>query len=204
MTSVVAKLRRNLLIKLGAWLGAFCLFIFLTLIPKFVSTKALARAVDSLYGENEQMQQTVLSTEGSGKKLQEIREKLIDYRNRVPPRDRLPKVLDQIASRAQADGLSVSSLKPLRNVPYAKDSQDIFKKWDQQPYEVVISLQVSGQFFEIGQYLSHLENGPYKLIIKSLELKTRGRAVQGAGEPELDIKLTVGILMRFNVEDIIS
>ncbi len=204
MTSVVAKLRRNLLIKLGAWLVAFCLFVFLTLIPKYISTKTLAKTVDDLYAENEQMQQTVLSTEGSGKKLQETREKLIVYRNMVPSRDRLPEVLDQIASRAQADGLSVSSLKPLRNVPYAKDSQEIFKKWDQQPYEVVIDLQVSGQFFEIGQYLSHLENGPYKMIVKSLELKTRGRAAQGAGEPELDIKLTVGILMRFNVEDIIS
>jgi len=196
-------LKRNFYVRAGVLIVLLVLFVFIFVLPAHDKTKQLAQRVDNVYLENRQTQGIIIASGHSGQKLEHIQTLLQKYQQMVRPRSELSYVLDKIASRAQAHGLEVVSLKPLNNVPYAGDVNGILKNNSQQVYEVVISMKAKGHFMEVGRYVSDLEEAPFKIIIKNLALKTPSFADNESKEPELSVKLVLSILMLFSGEDLI-
>jgi len=201
MTPLPLKLRKSLLIRAAIVLVILIAFLFLLFIPQMTKTKTLARVVDNLYFENQHLEELVLSSGHPGERLQSIQNLLQDYREMIPPRSMLSEVLDKVATRAEEDGLEVLSLKPLRNLPYLKGNKEITQTHSEHVYEVMMSMQAKGLFFELGRYLTSLETGPYRILVKHVSLKTRHSGEnEGPQEPELQIEIVMGILMKFPIE----
>ncbi len=203
MTQLHAKLRKNFLIRTGIAGVVLAGFFFFLFLPQYWAVKDLAETVDGLHRENQMMQTTVLASGHSGRKLQEIREKLQTYRSMIPMRSRLPEVLDQVATRAQADGLEVISIRPLHNVAFLDGDQELFRRQDQQVYEAILQMEATGYFFEIGRYLSSLETAPYKILLKKVDVKRPRTEIEGR-EPELTLNIVFSVLMRFPSDEFLG
>lgn len=202
MAQLAFRLGKNLLIQVGVLSTILALFILFFLIPQHTKTRRLARQVESLYVDNQRTQSLVLSSGHSGEKLQNIQKLLGRYRSMIPPRTQLPEVLDKIASRAEADGLEVLSLKPLRDIPYLADDLGLLKGQKLQVVKVVIGLEAKGHFFEIAHYLVHLENGPFKMIVEGVRFENTSPVKERTlKEPELTVTIDIGILMKFPSEE---
>ncbi|MDD5217015.1 MAG: type 4a pilus biogenesis protein PilO [Candidatus Omnitrophica bacterium] len=205
MTKGLGTLKKNVLIKFAISGGVLLLFVFLLFLPQYGRTQLLRSEVENLSKENERIQTMVISTEKTGEKLQSIQNQLRKYQGMLPPRGTLSNVLDKIASRAQVDGLQVFSIKPLRDLAYAEADPELLKNHGQKIIQVVISISAQGRYGSLGRYISHLENSPYKILIREVIVQNMDMiASQEGKEPELTIDLTLGILMKVPQETVIQ
>lgn len=192
------KLRRSFWFQAGFFSLLLVIFFFFIILPRFFSMRTITGEVEALYQQNERIQELILSSEHSGEKLQSTLAQLEKYQEMLPPSEELSDVLDKIASRAQADGLEVLSLKPLRDIPFLDLPAGLLKDPREQVIEALIEIKMQGSFFEVGRYVYHLENGPYKMIVRSVTMSNKNPVspLRGGEEPDLSVDLIVSVLMR--------
>jgi len=197
MNKVVQLLKRNIFIRAGSILSVYAVALILILIPMHQRTTQMEKQVEELLVNNQKIQHIMLAGKHSGEQLEIIKKRLEKYKTMIPERSRLSEVLDNIAKRAQGDGLEVLSLKPVKDGPLegGKDRPAILTRPNDELYEIVINMKANAQFFELGQYLSDLEKAPYMIVIKQVQVDSPGKVVAQEREPELSVSITMAIMM---------
>lgn len=205
LNHLLAPIRKNFYIRAGIFAVGIVLFVAIFLIPKFLSTRELAKKVNVLVQENQNIQGKILTSEHSGEMLQKIKNRLEHYKRMIPARDQFAHVLDQIASKAQEDGLKVVFIRPVRNVLYESADENLERinaAQTEKVHESTLEMQVSGSFFDLGQYLKHLEQAPFKILVKNVLIRNDKKdAAKALQQPELTVHLTLAVLVMAPVEE---
>ena len=192
----MTRLQKRLLTRIGG-LGIFCfLFAVAVLIPKYMEKNNLSQAVAQLSGDNLQVKKVILTSHQFGERLHDIVSQLEYYRHRVPSRESLPEILEEIASRAQDNQLEVLSLQPMKDKPLTGSGNEPVEMGDKKIHELTIDMKARGKYVSLGHYLSQLEMAPYAILVKGVEIKNEKADIHAEGDPSLEIKLKLGVLLK--------
>ncbi len=193
---IFTRAHKDLLIKAGIICAVFVLIAFLLVAPRNAKKNRLKGEVAVLQENNMKVQSVVSISHSFGERLHDILETLKHYKSKLVPRDDLPEVLDNIGSRAQESGLTVSSLQVLGEEPCTfEDDQDLIVK-SGKATQVIVGMNLSGRFTSLTQYLSKLEGAPYAILVEDVDMKRNDTGdLRARGEPTLDINLKLIVLM---------
>jgi len=188
--------QERMLIQGGIILGVFFILIFFVLLPKNGEKNRLYNEVKALTSQNQFIQDNVVISHDFGEKLRDIMESLKHYRNMIPPQEVLPKILDEIGSKAQANRLKVLSLQALETKPFEPTGKEQVQLKGKQIQEVEIGLTAEGTFVNLGRYIHQLENAPYTIMVREVGLwNQKSASLVLRDEPTLKIDLKLVVLM---------
>ena len=197
----LTKLQKRLAIHGGLLVVAFLLFLVIVIMPLSQNLSRVKGEVEGRFGENQRVQSIILDSQRSAEKLRKILERLKEYQGKIPAREKLSEALDYIASQAQANQLEVLSLQPLKDKTFKDYDGRGFKHNGDEVQDVEIDLKARGNYLDLGRYVSALENMPFKVIVKNIDVKRNAPVHDGmVRDSILTATFRIGILMMAPVE----
>ncbi len=192
----LTKLQKKLAIQGGILAAVFLIFLVVVIMPLSQNLSRVRGEVEGRFGENQRVQNLILDSQRSAEKLQKILERLHEYHVMIPPREKLSEALEYIASQAQSNQLEVQSLQPLNDRPYMLAGGGKFFEGGREVRDVIVDLKARGQYLDFGRYVTALENMPFKVLIKNIELRSNATAKDGMAQAStLTAHMQMGILM---------
>ncbi len=170
-------------------------FLLLVLCPQYAAVRKLVLDVRGAARDNAVLERQILTVNKSGRRLEDIQEKLHAYQAKTPSYEDLPYVLDVVASSAQADGLKVVSLQALDEQPASQTPA--FLDQGQAIRFAVMNLQADGTFIQIEHYLEGLEKMPFEVLLQSVMFKNSVPVEAHSREPILAAEIRIEVAMRF-------
>ncbi|MCB9799397.1 MAG: hypothetical protein H6757_01385 [Candidatus Omnitrophica bacterium] len=199
LSADLTKSSQKMLIQGLGILILLIVFFILIVLPKFRNVRILGRQVTEIASENVYIEKTVLKTKNSGQRLQTIQELLKKYQQMAPDIWNLSNVLENIASGAQADGLKVISMQALDDNMLEVKPGKSFEIDHHVINEVVIVMQAEGRYGAVAHYLKRLENAPYKISVKNMNMHlVKMDRASVFKEPVLTVEMKLGVLMSFD------
>lgn len=195
----LTRQQKRLLTHLAIGGGALLLFLVLMILPKYFSVKRLQAEVDHSLADYHRIQNIIFEANGSGQKFKGILANLEDYRRMVPLEELVPEAVSKISSLAQRSGLEVVTFEPKEEATYFSANHQKFEEGNRVVGENIFAIELRGSFFSLGNFISLLEEGPYKIIIKKIIMQNPDYA---GAEPKrgktLNMKITFSLLALFD------
>ncbi len=180
-------------------LAAIVISLFLSsvifiLLPFHWRVRSLEAEVKTFFQESQKTQEMMLATNRSGEKFETTLEKLEKYRRMAPTPDILADALDRAGSNAEQFRLNLLSLKPKTDEKILMPDGKPFIDEGREARLLRVEMALRGSFFALGNYLTALEEAPYKIIVKELDIRNPNVNAQGTGASDLEIQMTLGML----------
>jgi len=190
----LTRSQRKLLILAGVVAGYFLISLFFLLIPFQSKVHALRFQVKTFFEESEKAQEMMLAVNRSGQKYETTLDKLEHYRDMAPTPSVVAGVLDRAASSAERYHLTLVSMQPKNEEKVETPDKKPFIDEGREARLLKVEAAYNGSFFALGNYLIALENAPYKVIVREVDIRNPHVDTASSGSSDLDIRMDLGVL----------
>ncbi len=193
----MTRAQRRLVIKAVLMLLVIFLLWIILFMPRLKEQKDLKQTVEKATKTSHDTQKMIVTSYRFGERLEDILNQLEYYRNMVPSREKLPEILEKVASQAQENQLHVLSLQPIGEKPFISDASKVLQNEKKEVDQVLFRMRARGNYAQATSYLAQLESAPYAILIKEVVFQNPKIDLSALKkEPTLDIQLKFAILMK--------
>lgn len=143
---------------------------FLLVSPQHAQANSLATQTASTAQENSSLQMQLVQLRAQSKDLPAEEAALTKVEAEIPASADLATLIRQLSARAAADGVVLTSLSPGSPAALSAPSGSTHTSAGLAVGAIPVSLNASGGYFEMEQFLSDLENLPRAFLITGLSL----------------------------------